>query len=160
MAASITDDVRELKAEVRKLRARVATLEAAQAVRPKRRTAPRRGYVDIPQAASDARWNVWTGYSHLKFLETCGAVYNRQRGDLLPTSKAWFAANVRDEAGNRFNLRELERWFSRRNTFPANSRQDLRIRRAIERETDRLRAAGYFIGMPLLDAQRLHTTVM
>jgi hypothetical protein len=65
---------------------------------------------------------------------------------------------VRDEAGNRFNLRELQRWFSRRTTFPVSSRQDVRIRRAIQHETDRLRAAGYYIGMPLPDAERLHTT--
>jgi hypothetical protein len=84
---TVADDVRELKAEIRKLRARVAALEAAQAVRPKRGTAPRRGYVDIPQAASDARWNLWVTYYHLKVLEVCGAVYNRQRGELLPTSK-------------------------------------------------------------------------
>jgi hypothetical protein len=139
------------------LEARVAALEARCRVKRKAASAPRRGYVDIQQAECDRRWNLWMTYAHLRFLETCGRIYSRQRGDLLPTSKAWFAANVRDDAGLHFNLRELERWFSKRNTFAVGSRQDVRIRRAMEREIDRLRAAGYYIGMPLPEAERLHT---
>jgi hypothetical protein len=154
----------QLRAELREVKARLAALEAAQAARPSRRkaSAPRRGYVDIPQAASDARWNSWVEYQHLRFVETCGTIYSKARGDHVPTSLAWFCEHVRDEQGLRFNLREAQRWLSRRSTFPVGSRQDVRIRRAIERETDRMRAAGYYIGMPLPDAERLHTagTVM
>jgi hypothetical protein len=103
---------------------------------------------------------MWATYHHLKVLETCGRIYNRARGDFLPTSKAWFAANVRDAAGQKFNLRELERWFSPRNTFPVGGRQDLRIRGAIQREIDRPRGAGYWIGMPQQEIDRLHVTLM
>jgi hypothetical protein len=152
---------------VRTLTERVTVLEAILAARSaKRKTGAtmgtsKRGYVNIPQAESDKRWNLWATYHHLKILETCGRVYNRRRGDFLPTSKAWFAEHVKDEAGLRFNLRDLERWFSPRNTFPVGSRQDLRIRGAIQREIDRLRAAGYFIGMARSEIDRFHTaTVM
>jgi hypothetical protein len=145
------------------LAAHVAALQAAQgAAHPGQQKAGgtvrtcKRGYVNIPQAESDKRWNLWATYYHLKVLETCGRIYNRHRGDFLPTSRAWFAANVRDEAGLRFNLRELERWFCPRNTFPVGSRQDLRIRGAIQREIDRLRAAGYYVGMPQVELDRLH----
>jgi hypothetical protein len=141
----------------------VAALEAL--IVPSKRkvgtSAPRRGYENILQAESDKRWNLWITYFHLKTLEACGRVYNRARGDFLPTSRAWFAANVKDDAGQRFCPRELQRWFSPRSTFPVGSRQDLRIRGAVQREINRLRSLGYYLGMSEQEIDRLHAaTVM
>jgi hypothetical protein len=156
----------QLRIQLRVLAGRVDALEAALAARPAKPTTsgtvrtPKRGYVNIPQAESDKHWNLWATYHYLKILETSGKIYNRRRGDFLPTSRAWFAANVRDDAGHRFSLRELERWFSPRNTFAVGSRQDVRIRRTIQREIDRLRSAGYYVGMPQQEIDRLHSTVM
>jgi hypothetical protein len=116
--------------------------------------------VTIRQAQVDARWNLWIEYQHLKTLEVCDTIYSRARGDHLPTSKAAFVEHVLDENGHRFSLREFERWFSRYSTFPVGSRQDVRIYRAIQREIDRLRAAGYFIGMRQEQLDRLHHHVM
>ena len=151
-----------LRLQVRSLQARVDALERARPARPKKTSVPgaKRGYVNIPQAESDKRWNQWATYHGLRILEVFGTVYNRRRGDLLPTSRAWFAANARDEEGKRFSLRELERWFSARNTFPVGSRQDLRFRGAIQREIDRLHRAGYYIGMPQPEIERLHATAV
>jgi hypothetical protein len=154
----------QLQSEVRRLEARLSHLEAAEAARAALRKestggASHRGYADIKQSEADRRWNLWTTYHALKILETCGTVYNRRRGDALPTSRAWFAANVCDAAGCRFSLRELERWFARRNTHPVGSRQDLRIRRSIEREIGRMRGLGYYFGMPEAEASRLHAAM-
>lgn len=153
-------EMRTLRAEVRALKPRLAALEAAHAaahpVKQPIVSTCKRGYVDIPQAESDKRWNLWISYYHLKLVEASGRIYNRRRGDFLPTSRAWFAAHVRDEAGNMFSLRELERWFSPHNTFPVGSRQDLRVQRTIQREIDRLRAAGYYVGMPQAELAQVH----
>jgi hypothetical protein len=153
----------QLQLQVGGLVKRIAALEAALAADPaKRRTAwkvctPKRGYTDVPQSECDQRWNLRVEYEHLKFLETCNRIYSRRRGDHLPTSLAYFAEFIRDEVGCKFNLRELQRFFARKNTFAPNSRQCVRITAAYRREIDRLHAAGYYIGMPLLEAERLHT---
>jgi hypothetical protein len=91
---------------------RVAVLERRAAKRSA--CAAKRGYADVPQAECDRRWNLRVEYENTKFLETCNRIYSRRRGDHLPTSLTYFAEHVRDE---RFNLRELQRFFSRRNTF-------------------------------------------
>jgi hypothetical protein len=147
-----------------RLEARVAALEARVALLERRTTktpalASKR-YVTITQAQVDARWNLWIEYTHLKTLEVCGAIYSRRRGDEVPTGRAWFCVHVVDDEGHRFSQREFERWFSRFNTFPLGSRQDLRVRGAIRREIERLHAAGYFIGMPQQEIDRLHSIVM
>lgn len=143
---------------IAELEARVARLEAILFRRKATRNG-RRGYVDIPQAKSDQRWNLWIEYQHLKTLEVCNRIFSRRKGDHLPTSLAFFAETVRDADGCRFNLRELQRWFSRRNTFAHASRQDARIRRAIQSEIDRMCRSGYHIGMSQVEIERIHATV-
>jgi hypothetical protein len=142
-----------LQVELRWLKARVAALEAAQAAvngHPKQNTgsaadAPRPRYVTIPQARLDARHNLWSEYFFLKQAEVTGQIYNRRRGEHPPTSKTWFAENVRVN-GRRLSVREFQRWFQLSNTFAEGSAQDRRIRAAIESEVARLRAAGHKMG--------------
>jgi hypothetical protein len=139
--------------EIRVLRRRIEAVEAAQAAvngRAKETTspapqAPRPRYTTIRQAASDRRHNLWTEYFFLKQSEVTGKVYNRRRGEHPPTSKTWFAENVRVHGGERLSTREFQRWFQLHNTFAEDSAQDRRIRSAIEGEIARLRAAGYTI---------------
>jgi hypothetical protein len=145
-----------MREELRALQARVAALERRHAARK----GSKRGYTDIPQSECDRRWNLWVEYQELQVLATCRTIYSRRRGDLLPTSRAWFCAHVLDEEGHRFSPREFERWFSRHATFAVGSRQDVRIRRIIEREIDRLRAAGFHVGMLPQEIDRLHGHMM
>ena len=142
-----------LRAQVRRLEARISVLEAALAavnVSVKERTgsaakAPKPRYATIPQARSDSRHNLWAEYFHLKCAEVTGRVYDRRRGQHPPTSKTWFAEHRVN--GERLSVREFQRWFQVRNTFADGSAQDRRIRAAIESEIARLRGAGCRIGL-------------
>lgn len=143
-----------LERQVRAQAVRLAALEAAQAAvngRPKETTGttsrpPRPRYVTIPQARSDNRHNLWADYFFLKQAEVTGRVYSKRRGQHPPTSKTWFAENIRVNGGERLSVREFQRWFQVRNTFGEGSAQDRRIRSTIEAEIARLRAAGHQIG--------------
>ena len=140
-------EVRSLRAEVRELRAALEAVHAAGNGRrdqgsPTTLKASRPRYTSIPQARSDARHNLWSEYFFLKQAEVTGQIYNRRRGEHPPTSKTWFAENVRVN-GRRLSVREFQRWFQLSNTFAEGSAQDRRIRAALESEVARLRAAGH-----------------
>jgi hypothetical protein len=137
----------DVAARARRLAA--ALVEFADAVEsarpPKLAVIRRERYVTISATEHETRLGRWRAWVSLRWSETGGKRFNRRRGEHAPWSQEWFVEHVRAEDGTRLSLREFQRYLQRHHTHSVGSPQDLRITKAIEADTARMRAAGHIM---------------
>jgi hypothetical protein len=96
---------------------------------------PKRSMID--SGVIRERVGLWSEYVTLKFTEVqaSGKTYSKARGESVPTSQNYFAAE------HKVSSSELSRWRSPRGGIAVGSAPDVSIRRALDAETRCMKAA-------------------